>query len=44
MVSHLSLQYDPTLVRDTLARVVQEHYLTVLSVGELERQAPAVAA
>ena len=44
MVSHLSLQYDPTLVRDALARVVQEHYLPVLSVGELERQAPAVAA
>jgi mannitol-1-phosphate 5-dehydrogenase len=44
MVSDLSRQYDPTLVRDALARVVQEHYIPVLAGGELGRRAPAVAA
>jgi mannitol-1-phosphate 5-dehydrogenase len=44
MVSDLSRQYDPTLVRDALVRVVHEHYRPVLSPGELGRRAPAVAA
>jgi mannitol-1-phosphate 5-dehydrogenase len=44
MVSDLSRQYDPTLVRDALARVVQEHYRPVFGASELGRRAPAVAA
>jgi hypothetical protein len=44
IVSDLSRQYDPTLVRDALARVVQEHYPPVFSTSDLARGAPAVAA
>ena len=47
MVSDLSRQYDPMLVRDALARVLQEHcapYMPVFSGSELGRRAPAVAA
>jgi mannitol-1-phosphate 5-dehydrogenase len=47
MVSDLSRQYDPTLVRDALARVVQEHcapYVPVFATSELGRRAPAAAA
>ena len=44
MVSDLSRQYDPTLVRDALAHVVQEHYRPVFGVSELAWRTPAVAA
>jgi mannitol-1-phosphate 5-dehydrogenase len=44
MVSDLSRQYDPTLVRDALARVVQEHYRPVFGASELARRAPAAVA
>ena len=44
MLSDLSRQYDPTLVRDALARVVQEHYVPVFGASELGRRVPAAAA
>ncbi len=47
MVSDLSRQYDPTLVREALAQVLQERCtpcVPVFAASELERHVPAVAA
>jgi len=44
MLSDLNRQYDPALVRDALARVVQEHYVPVFGASEPGRRAPVAVA